>query len=352
MTTLADQLTMRRAEPGDEDAILNLLKVTMGESETLKRTSELWRWKHVNNIFGPSYVQVACAPEDGIVGLRAFMQWRFNFGGRSISAVRAVDTATHPKYQRMGIFSNLTKRVVEDVKQDGVPLIFNTPNQLSMPGYLKMGWSHVGVFHPMVRVLNTRRFLFGLIRSRMKSSDAPPYPHEAFFRRPLPEAAAILDDASGIEPLLSSYEDLNGVGAIFTPRSADYIRWRYAQHPYITYRAATVGADGHPQACAIFRTNTRFGLKEVVLSEVLLGKPDEKACRALVKQLKSSLKADYLIAYARDGSFLRHALKRSGFRAVPRFGMDFTARPLSPDIGDAPLQLSNWAPSLGDLELF
>ena len=86
---------------------------------------------------------------------------------RASSAVRAVDTATHPDYQGRGIFRLLTLAGVEAMTAEGVQFVFNTPNDQSRPGYLKMGWLRVGRPSTSVRV----RSLAGTLR--MLSSRVP-----------------------------------------------------------------------------------------------------------------------------------------------------------------------------------
>ena len=59
---------------------------------------------------------------------------------RPVRAVRAVDTATHPDFQGAGSLLGLTLGALEELRSDGVAFVFNTPNERSRPGYLKMGW--------------------------------------------------------------------------------------------------------------------------------------------------------------------------------------------------------------------
>src|SRR5207247_2560043 len=116
-----------------------------------------FRWKHVDNPFGRSFMLVAEA-EERILGLRAFMRWRFAAGGREVGAVRAVDTATHPDFQGRGIFSLLTRAALDSLPAD-VGFVFNTPNEKSGPGYLKMGWHEVGRIPIAIRVRNPMGFV-------------------------------------------------------------------------------------------------------------------------------------------------------------------------------------------------
>src|SRR5205823_70862 len=103
------------------------------------------------NPFGASPAWVAL-DGDRVIGFRTFMRWEFGHAGRVYRAVRAVDTATHPEYQGRGIFSQLTRAGLDAMHNDGVDYVFNTPNEQSRPGYLKMGWHLVGRLPVSVRV--------------------------------------------------------------------------------------------------------------------------------------------------------------------------------------------------------
>ena len=118
----------------DTDEIVRLLRTSLSDNHT----KEFFTWKHYNNPFGKSYGLLAC---DGnrIVGVRMFMRWVFTKGDEQLRAIRPVDTITHPDYRGRGIFKKLTLKGLEDCK-DEYDLIFNTPNENSLPGYLKMGW--------------------------------------------------------------------------------------------------------------------------------------------------------------------------------------------------------------------
>jgi hypothetical protein len=253
----------------------------------------------------------------------------------------------------MGIFSALTREVVADAEMDGVDLIFNTPNEYSLPGYLKLGWRHVPVVQPLVKVLNYPGFALGMACSRLsKPSSQRHAPDQCFREEPVP-VAAILEQQSALERLLRDDQQWwEKQGGIRTRRSWDYLRWRYAKHPTIPYWAVVIGDGGRLLGCAIFRTNTRYGLKEVVLCELILAKPKEELGRQLLGQLRSPLRADYLITYFPQGTVHRQALEAWGFRTVPRRGMDFVSRTLVSDLPQDPSLFSSWRLTMGDLELF
>src|SRR5262249_47629907 len=121
-----------------------------------------------NNPFGRSPMWVAC---DGarVVALRTFLRWEFVVDNEPVRAVRAVDTATDPDYQSRGIFTRLTRSALDELRDDGVEMVFNTPNSQSLPGSLKMGWLVVG--HLPVSIMPTEtRSIAAIAEARVPAS--------------------------------------------------------------------------------------------------------------------------------------------------------------------------------------
>src|SRR5680860_587937 len=132
-------MIIREAKEVDIPEIVKVLRASLGEQD-LPLSEGIWNYKHVKNPFGRSLVLVA--EENGVIaGVRAFMCWEWQCLNKSYATYRAVDTATHPNYQGQGIFKKLTLKAIELAKEQGVQFIFNTPNEQSRPGYLKMGWA-------------------------------------------------------------------------------------------------------------------------------------------------------------------------------------------------------------------
>ncbi len=136
-------MEIRKGTEADIPEIVNLLRISLGES-MIPKSEMLWKWKHIDNPFGKSPVLVA---EEGgkICGVRAFLRWDFIHHDSIIKACRAVDTAVHPDFQRRGIFKDLSLSLINQIHEDGIDLIYNTPNAYSAPGYIKMGWKKWGL---------------------------------------------------------------------------------------------------------------------------------------------------------------------------------------------------------------
>ena len=119
----------------DTPEIVALLRTSLSDNHT----KENFLWKHFENPFGNSYGLVAL-DKSKIIGARMFMFWEFRKSDKFLKAIRPVDTITHPDYRGKGIFKKLTLQGLEDCRGT-YDFVFNTPNNNSFPGYIKMGWS-------------------------------------------------------------------------------------------------------------------------------------------------------------------------------------------------------------------
>lgn len=333
-------------------AILDLTRKTLGNNGAIRKTTEFWHWKHQVNPFGQSYGLYAWdETEQMAIGLRVLMRWELKDpAGRIITAVRAVDTATHPAYQRQGIFSTLTQQAVSELTAAGVHLIFNTPNKFSLPGYLKMGWLMVEKWPMFIKVLKPIRFLKNIIR---RASSAPSLPEfEKFFGPDIaPWDDFVNQYEAEIPAFLSCWESERKQTGLRTPRDLTYLHWRYGQHPHIRYGVYPLQDTGRLIGFAILRPNIRYGLKEIVLTEIFLQTPILKLGQRFFKSLIKQFKGDYIIAHFAAGTFERKLLRQHHFVRVPRQGMIFTVRPLGDTMRNV-IQPEAWDLTLGDLELF
>lgn len=321
-----------------------MLRQSLGDGRAFDRSVAFWRWKHFENPFGPSLLMVAVNGE--ILGLRAFMRWQFWAGDHAVTAVRAVDTATHPAHRRSGVFSRLTGLSVEQARAEGVDLIFNTPNPVSLAGYLKLGWTFLGRPRPLVRILRPARVARALLGlGGQQDADAPPP------RVQLPPAEVLLSWTESVASLLVENDRLWADG-IRTARTVPFLKWRYCTAPSLQYHACWFGSALSP-AVAIVRPGHRRGLREIVVSEIFMRGGAVTEAAAMLRTLAEAVDADYLVAHAPSGSPHESVLRRAGFLPVPRMGPNFAVRPLSLSAAGADAgRWARWRLSLGDLEVF
>jgi GNAT superfamily N-acetyltransferase len=333
---------IRSYRDDDEAEVLDLLAITLGNGPAGRRPPEFFRWKHVENPFGRSYMLLAEA--DGrIVGLRAFMRWKFRADGRVVRAVRAVDTATHPDHQGRGIFSRLTREAVEDLR-DEADLIFNTPNEKSLPGYLKMGWRLVGTVPVSVRISRPVAFFKGFRALRSASEPVRSAPTVS-----ASSAATALSDPE--IPSLLSEAARSSDRLLATPRDLEYLRWRYGAAPLLDYRAITAHERGKLAGVCVFRVRPRGALWESTVAEVIVRPGDRGIARRLFRGVSAAARVDHVTCHFPQGTAVASGARRAAFLRAPG-GMTFIVNALNRDDSLRATQLDSWALSLGDLEVF
>lgn len=320
-------MIINQPQAGDMPRMIELLKSSLGES-LMPKSETFFNWKHVQNPFGPS--KILLAREEGvIIGLRAFMQWEWVSGDKRIKAVRAVDTATDPAHQGKGIFKKLTLQAVDECKAEGVSLVFNTPNPISMAGYLKMGWQQAG---------------------RMPIFIGPGSLVPRFFRE---EDIAVMLSRYPVDKAIShlaGHEFHSGTAHWHTPISHAYLHWRYHTCPVVHYGAVSeAGLFGF-----VFRLKKLHRFYELRICEAWTESTDKQALHAARRSLRKLIGdiRPLMVTCGSSPDFMDGRHKPGWLYGPVRKGPMVTIRPLALDNLINFDQFSQWQPSMGTMELF
>ena len=319
-----DQFNFREATSDDLDAILDVCSVALGWTDpTFDRA--LFTWKHLDNAFGRSLLLVA-EDDDGIAAVRPFMRWHFHdSSGETVAAARAVDTATHPRAHRMGLFRSLTVEGLTRLTESGTAFIFNTPNEQSLSGYLKMGWVDAGNVEFGYRIaspISSPLSLTRLARARTKAEKRS---------IPTPELGISIEDGLA---LLDPDEPCPRPGisqSLNTAHTLRTLRWRYGSAP-MEYRFL----PGPDKSGLIVRLRRRGAARELVVAERIGDLSNEKAGRS-IRNVMRRVRADHAVGFGGLGGTV--ATDRPG----PRLAIRAIER--SPTRSDISFQV-------GDIEVF
>ncbi len=309
-------IQIRPAKIEDNPKIIEVLKAGLGEKSSQKNLQN-WTYKHLNNPFGTSIVYIA-ESNNRIIGVRAFMKWQWQLNNIKYTAWRAVDTATHPDYQRQGVFSKLTLKALATAGEYDHSFIFNTPNKNSKSGYLKLGWQIVG----KVKVHITPAILSHVFYTTKPTINKNNWDN-------IPEICANHNANQSIK------------NKLFTPKSANYLQWRYVINPFQDY---TIYADTD-LFLAYYIKKHRF-FKELRVSE-LIGNiyPKKKLIR------------NYLLQKAKENNCLIISHNHPEIFPISisgKFGPELLVNTLKNKFNfeSKILNYNYWSPSIGDLELF
>jgi len=322
-------MIIRNATADDLSSIVTLLKASLGET-LVPKSEALWRWKHEDNPFGASYVLLA-ELDNQLIGLRAFLQWKWQNKNGIYKTVRAVDTATHPNHQGKGLFKKLTLQAVADCKHDGVDFVFNTPNEKSRPGYLKMGWVDQGPMPISIKPVRPVSILINKLKG-ITASDESHLP------------IADWNILTGL-PEIISHTDRH----LQTIVSKAYVHWRYAINPLLAYSFIT----DHKSYLLVYRMKSQGSIRECRIADVfaLHASVDYQDLRKQFRKMLALQKAD--VASISHANFQRW---KSSFGAlfIKMKGPLVTLKQLAiDDVGFQNVKMNSaWNYSIGDMELF
>jgi GNAT superfamily N-acetyltransferase len=318
-------LRIRDFVPPDQPAVVDLLGRVLDRPGEGRHDAAYFAWKHLENPYGPSLMLVAEA-EGQIVGFRAFMMWHLDAGGTQVRAGRPVDTVTDPSWRRLGVFSRLTKTALARVEELGISVLFNTPNEQSLPGYLRMGWTPLGRARRDVLVAGPGIFLKSFW-SRIRADGA----------RPDSGTGPGEEGTIAWGPFADALAAPPGV-PVRVIKDRSYVIWRYSRHPWHRYRLIQV-----PGASAAVRVVSRRGIRIAIVGDNTAR--NEGEWQELLAQIAAETGAPVI-------QVLRTAPPTSrqvrGWRRFERTGPMLVVRSERPEIAN----LEAWSLTTGELEFF
>jgi hypothetical protein len=273
--------------------------------------------------------------KDLLIGVRSFMRWEWSKKSYIYKCVRCVDTVVHPNYRRRGLFSIMTLKGLEIMKNEGVDFVFNTPNSKSLPGNLKMGWKEYGNTGLKVRINNLVKSLYYRVAKSEFSAD-------------------LINEEHILNNLSTNYladfisQSIQDESVLRKRISSDYLIWRYLDVPTHKYG---VFIDSQDRFLIFFRLNKRGKMRELRICDIIMKSVDEKAIKKAIKLLMNQYYVD-LATLTGDNDFTFKSLaNKVGFVSVGNRGLTMVLREVNTPI-DKFLNRDCWGYTSGDIELF
>jgi GNAT superfamily N-acetyltransferase len=304
-----NELTYRKFQRGDEEAILALYRDTFGHSIT----REYWEWKYLNNPSGKVYVYLAF---DGArcVGQYAMLPNFLSVNGAPVQTLVALDNMVHPDYQRRGILKKLEQMLAAE-RPDDIPF-YTFLNENSFEVYIKkFGWKWLGDLDVMMKPLSVaslarRKPILWLAQPLVKA-------YAAFNSRAATAVAAEPFDTfdADVESLWQRNKSRVGVTM---DRSTRLLDWRYNQSP-VSYEKFKIVREGQVKGWVIVRVQEKFGANIAWVLDYFLDHDEplyawRDALLAVENRLRG--RCDFL-SLLLPTKQQRAAIKSAGYRRVP-----------------------------------
>ena len=259
-------------------------------------SADHFRWKLGEaNPAGRGFMTLAVHDED-VIGTTTITRKRMWDGEKEVAAAEIGDTYSHPDFRREGqadvpyvsdgirdeylsrsVFGRLVTETRLRAEAAGISLIYGTPNDASVPGYVtRLGFfdysSHNNRYYvrPGAGSLTSRLTLLRPMRGLMHAVDRG-------FARALRAQSSLFRNLE-VRLNVASDDDLDGLWLRLRPntafgllRDSAYFRHRFAENPLAQYEIWTVYKSGVICGVYVSRTVTRSdGFRNCFLADWLL----------------------------------------------------------------------------------
>lgn len=312
----------RNSEEHHLDALLKNAAFIHNRAED---SQEWLKWKYFGSPYGDCIVVMAYSEEGDLAGEISFGRYQFVDNGQLIKAIYSYQTMVHPNFQRKGLFSSLTKKVIEIAKKDNVDVIFNFPNANSYQPFLKLDfiplnslkyWITPGHFPTFLTQFNPLA-----IRKPFKVNKIENYD------------AATIEKFNNLAKSVHPYSLKN---KLYPNRTPEFLKWRFFSHPMHEYDIIETNLGW-----AIVRLGTRGSFTEAQIMDVFpTYEFNLKFLKAIKKKIKSRQKVGLIIFNMSEAHPLNKKMFSAGFMSLPN-KLKFCVYPLN-EKGNTYLKKENW----------
>ena len=243
--------SIRAYEKGDETGIFELMKAVYPEKRyDREKWMRWWKWMYMGNPTGGSRIWVA--DHDGkTVGSRSTILLKMKIAGETVMASQNTDLMTHPDYRRQGIFSALEKKSFNQLKDEGIPLTYSFPSNMSYPGYMKSRkFFDTRALRTMIKPPNLENVLKRRIKNKflLKICTIIGYLFINMFyktKKPPEVNGLTITKISSFDDRINAFwKKTSNDHEIIVVRDKEYLNWRYVDVPDVDYTIYLAEEDG------------------------------------------------------------------------------------------------------------
>lgn len=308
---------------------------------------ELFAWKYQDNpqqVDHTSCMIFVAKDGDRLVGARSFFPGRVFYKDSWYAGAQAGDTMVHPDYRGRGIFTALLNYSIQELGERQLNVLYNFPNQNSLPGNLRQGAKKYADIVSAVKILDPLR---AARREKQIHYAVPILPVRA--ELPAPNGYALTVETSA-DPQVDQlfFQTFSAADIAVQDRTGRHLNWRFGKYPNPrkAYRFLHLWHEGSLAGYAVLSLSGN-GVGE--MTDYLVRGHDLRLFNLILKGSAAwfkSHKASHLKTWY---TFPQHRLLLLSRGYLPKKSkVAFVTRFLAP----VPLEQAPWYISMGDTDTF
>jgi hypothetical protein len=209
-----------------------------------------YEWLYCKNPEGMARVWVACEFETGmIIGVAAAFPRRILRHGKEVRGYVLGDFCIHPGYRSLGPALALQRSSLEDLSREGAGFVFDFPSTSMLAIYKRLCIEPQESVIRFAKPLRADRQVQKRVpnkaagRTLAVAANAALRLRDAGLRRSSAWKISEESEPCGEEFTLATQRWAPGMG-VCAGRNADYLNWRFLQHPQRRYQFLTARKDG------------------------------------------------------------------------------------------------------------
>ena len=238
---------VRRAEVEGEKASLTAFLSSYLSPDANEARYE---WLYCKNPEGMARVWVACEFETSkIIGVAAAFPKRIHRHGKKVRGYVLGDFCIHPEYRSLGPALALQRSTLEDLSREGAGFVFDFPSASMLAIYKRLRIEPQESVIRFAKPLRADRQVQKRVPNKAAGRTLAVAANTALrlrdvgLRRSSVWKISEETEPCGEEFTLASQRWAPGMG-VCAGRDADYLNWRFLQHPHRRYQFLTARQDG------------------------------------------------------------------------------------------------------------
>lgn len=303
----------------------------------------LWQWQFERLPSGHTFL-FGVVQDGEIEAYYHVQEYEALVAGQPVRLGITHDVAVFPALRGQGVFAKLINYATQELAANGMDVVYALPNIRSFAAYQKYsGYHHVGPFGVWLLPCQTGQILRGRGLPALLAGPAGGVGDLYFGLRTARAAASHVretaPDDAGVVACFAAFEQTRPLTMV--RRSAQFLRWRFAERPQTRYITLAWESGAEVQAVLVLKQDEIFDQTGVLVMDFAYRPGQSHALAQLIATVRKGLRSGqapwglrgaFLVAFGVSPHY--GSLQQAGFLQVPaRFNprpVNFFAHSLQP----------------------